>query len=360
MPPAQAVIKWRAAGGRLNPTAIGWPSGAMSTAGSRVTTDGSGAAVVTGSYAGATGLAHIVSDSLSLSVCATTKGLKKYSISTASSTIELSHGAPAGGACDNGGTAPSQYQSVVVFAFENRTWSSVGGVGFGGMPYLRGLAASCAYFTTWTETNPSQSSLTQYGGQVTGAFQPGMVNNCSPSSTCSTTANNIFRQARAAGKTAINYVEGATTGCSASGNVVRHVPGMYMWGADDRDFCTVQTRPYSEFDPNNPPNFAFITPNQCNNGHDCPNSSVDSWASTHVQRVLDSARYRAGQVAVFIWYDEDVPVPNLVLTPTARPGPFGTSGIGYASTLKAWESMLGFPCLANACTAPNMRTVAGV
>jgi hypothetical protein len=87
---------------------------------------------------------------------------------------------------------------------------------------------------------------------------------------------------------------------------------------------------------------------------------VDGWARTNVQRVLDSPAYKAGQVAVFLWYDEDSPVPNMQIAPTARPGPFNTSGIGYASTLKAWESMLGLPCLANACSAPEMRTVAGI
>jgi phosphatidylinositol-3-phosphatase len=267
---------------------------------------------------------------------------------------------PPSTACNNGRTAPLQYQNVVVFSFENRTWSDVGGAGFGSMPYLHSLAASCSYFTPWTETDTSQNSLTQYGGQVTGTFQSGLVNDCSPSATCSTTANNIFRQARAVWKTAINYVEGATTGCSASGNAAKHIPTLYMWGADDRSFCSAQTRPFSEFNPNSLPNFAFITPTLCNDGHDCSNGTVDSWARAHVQPVLDSAAYKAGQVAVFIWYDEDSPVPNMQITPTARPGPFATNGFGYASTLRAWESMLGFPCLANACTAPEMRTVAGI
>jgi iron complex outermembrane receptor protein len=44
--------------------------------------------------------------------------------------------------CNNGQAAPAQYQKVVVFSFENRTWSGVGGVGFGSMPYLHSLAAS--------------------------------------------------------------------------------------------------------------------------------------------------------------------------------------------------------------------------
>jgi hypothetical protein len=63
-------------------------------------------------------------------------------------------------------------------------------------------------------------------------------------------------------------------------------------------------------------------------------------------------------VAVFIWYDEDHPVPNLWIAPTAKPGSVTAQGAGYAGTLRAWESMLGLPCLADACSAPDMRKYA--
>ena len=264
---------------------------------------------------------------------------------------------PVRGVCGGTGAVPAQYQSVVVFAFENRTWADVGGPGFGdAMPYLRDLGRSCSYFSSLTETDPTQNSLTQYIGQVTGAFQPGTVNDCSPSTTCSTIADNIFRQARGTGKTAINYVEGATTGCSGSGNADKHIPTLYLWGADDRMACAANTRPYSEFDPNHLPNFAFVTPTLCNDGHDCSNATVDAWTRANVQPVLDSAAYQAGRVAVFIWYDEDAPDPNLQIAPTAAHGPFAPA-VTYASTLRAWESMLGLPCLANACSALDMRAL---
>jgi hypothetical protein len=247
---------------------------------------------------------------------------------------------------------------VVVFAFENRTWARLG-LGFGPeMPYLRGLARQCAFFTQWTEADPSQSSLTQYVGQMTGARQPGTVHDCKPSETCSTRADNLFRQARRAGLRAVNYVEGATEPCSADGNAERHVPALYMWAADDRAHCADQVRPFSEFDPNALPDFAFVTPTTCHDGHDCDDRTVDAWAAQHVQPVIDSAPYKAGRVAVFIWYDEDREVPNLWIAPTARSGAVTLPGAGYAGTLAAWGSMLGLPCLANACRAPDMRAAA--
>ena len=211
---------------------------------------------------------------------------------------------------------------------------------------------------TGRRPTPNRDSLTQYVGQVTGAFQAGTVDDCSPSASCSTRADNLFRQARRAGLTAINYVEGATSACSADGNAAKHIPALYMWGATDRAYCRAQVRPLTAFDPDRLPSFAFVTPTLCNDGHDCSNATVDGWAQAHVQPVLDSAAYRAGSVAVFIWYDEDHPVPNLWITPTARSGTVTSNGAGYAGTLAAWESMLGLPCLANACTAPNMRAAA--
>ena len=164
---------------------------------------------------------------------------------------------------------------------------------------------------------------------------PNTVNDCDPSSTCRSTDNNIFRQVRLAGGTARSYVEGATSGCSDLGNAAKHIPALYYYGTysdatgthNDHDFCNTEVRPYTEFDANNLPTFAWITPDNCNNGHDCSNSIVDAWASTNVQRVLDSAAYRAGTVAVFIWYDEDYPVPNAQIAPTSRKGNITQRGI---------------------------------
>ena len=274
-------------------------------------------------------------------------------------------------ACGSSQAAPAQYDSVVVVALENRTWAYVGGVGFGGMPYLFQLAQSCSHFSSWSQPDVNQSSMTQYGAQVTGNLQPQLINNCRPSATCSTSADNIFRQARVAGKTAINYVEGATTGCSAAlshsdlqMSWVEWVPAMYMWGGDDQSYCNSQVRPLTELDPNNLPNFAFISPNACNGGHEVftcgPDPTVDNWARANIEPIIQSTAYKNGKVAIFVWYDEYDPVPNMQIAPTATAGPLGTAGVGYSSTLKAWESMLGLPCLGSACTAVDMRAPAGL
>ena len=155
---------------------------------------------------------------------------------------------------------------------------------------------------------------------------------------------------RGAGGTAEELREGATAGCSASGNAAKHIPALYYFGTytdgtgshNDHDFCNAEVRPYSEFDVNNLPTYAFITPTQCNDGHDCNDATVDAWASTNIQRVLDSAAYKAGTTAVVVWYDEDHPVPNLHIAPTSHKGDI--TQVAWepdAALLKTIEDLLG-------------------
>ncbi|MGZ4676747.1 MAG: hypothetical protein ACXVJ7_15555 [Acidimicrobiia bacterium] len=280
--------------------------------------------------------------------------------STTSTSTTTAPAATAPNATPCGATTapPAHYDSVVVFSFENRSWDDVG-PGFGDtMPYLHGLGQQCSWFPDWTETDQHEKSLMQYVGQVTGARQANTVADCKPSDTCSTTADSIFRQVATSGRDAVDFVEGATTPCSAEGNAAKHIPALYLWAPEDRARCAQQVRPFTDFDPDRLPAFAWISPTLCNDGHDCGDDTVDAFARAHIQPVIDSAAYRAGKVAVFVWYDESTPVPNLWITPTAPAGARAGVAAGAAGTLRAWESMLGLPCLADACTAPDLRTAA--
>lgn len=276
------------------------------------------------------------------------------------------------GPCGSTGSPPAHYDHVVIFSFENRTWGNVG-LGFSAtsMPYLHSLASQCSYFSDWTETNTSQNSLTQYIGTTSGVDNPNTVNDCSPSASCRSTDDNIFRQVRVSGGTARNFVEGPTSGCSFSGNAPKHIPALYYYGTytdgsgshGDHDFCDTEVRPYTEFDPNNLPTYAFISPTLCNDGHDCGDATVDAWASANIQPVLDSAAYKAGTVAVFVWYDEDHPVPNATIAPTSHKGDITQSGLGaHAALMKTIEDMLGLPSLSQGqlSSATDLRTTLGL
>ena len=223
---------------------------------------------------------------------------------------------------------------------------------------MNNLATDCAFYTNWLETNPQQDSLTQYIGLTSGVDNPATVNDCPPSA-CHSTDNNIFRQVRDAGGTARTYVEGATSGCRVRYHP-SNVPALYYVGASDHSFCRKEVRPLGELDVNRLPTFAMIVPNLCNNGHDCGNDKVDAWLKRHLSSILAGKSYRSRTTAVFVIYDEDRPVPNLVLAPTAHEGAIIDPVAGHSAALRTIEDMLGLPVLPSVRNAPSLRASAHV
>ncbi|HSX52920.1 MAG TPA: Ig-like domain-containing protein [Patescibacteria group bacterium] len=252
-----------------------------------------------------------------------------------------------GKVCGNASTG-NAIDTVIVISEENRTWGDVGGAGFGDptMPYTHSVAAQCGVFANDTEINTSENSLTQYIGAWAGVNDPnGISSDCQPpSTTCSYSGNNIQRVFRNAGIPSKSYVEGATTGCSASGNAAKHIPDMYMWDPVDKAACVNEVRPLTEFNFSSPPTgFSFITPTLCNDGHDCANSTVDTWLSTRMQSIFDSPAYKAGKVFVQVWYDEDNPKPNLFACWSCGQFNNTTTNPHYSGESLLWLNLLGAP-----------------
>ncbi|MDQ6697390.1 MAG: alkaline phosphatase family protein [Actinomycetota bacterium] len=253
--------------------------------------------------------------------------------------------------CGRTASPPTTYDHVVVMVEENRTWTggrtpSVG-LGFSptAMPFLHGLATKCSYYTDWSETSGTQNSLNQYIGMTSGVASTSTVNDCSPSATCSSTDDNLFRQIRVKGGTPRSFVDGATTGCSVGTNVPRHIPALYYWGANDRSYCSAEVRPLSELDPAHLPTLSFVVPDLCNDGHDCSDTKVDAFAKPMLTSILNGSEYAKGKTLVVVVYDEDAPVPNLLIAPTAHAGPITSVAGSHASLLKSIELALGLPVM---------------
>ena len=275
------------------------------------------------------------------------------------------------------GNAPTgnKIDTVIVISEENHSWSSVGGVGFGAdMPYTKTIANSCYYFQKdyETEVNP-QNSATQYVGAWTGCgYSPitapcttstNVNQDCSPSTTCSTTQDNIFRVMR---QTAINvphreYVEGATSACSESGNASKHIPELYMYDPTDKAQCANEVLPLTntpvetstqpnciapiktQFDFSNPPTgFSFITPTLLNDMHDGTSAQADCWLQSNLAALFNSTQYRSGKVLLQFWTDEDGPKPNLFACWSCGHIAGGdATPINYANETRLWLTSLG-------------------
>lgn len=306
--------------------------------------------------------AGVVSIGVILLVTGCSTSRQSQSVVPTSSVVDGTLAPAPDSPCGSESEPPSTYDHVVVIVEENRTWtggrSSPVGMGFssGQMPFLENLARQCSHYVDWTETDATENSLNQYIGLTSGVASTTVSDDCEPSASCQSTDDNIFRQVREAGGTARTFVDGATEPCSVGANRAKHIPALYYRGGDDASFCNQEVRPFTEFDPEQLPTFSFIVPDQCNDGHDCDDGVVDEWARGTIEPILRSASYRDGRTLVVVIYDEDQPVPNLIVAPTARAGPIDEVVGTHAALLKTVELALGLPVL-NQGELPNATSL---
>jgi hypothetical protein len=211
-----------------------------------------------------------------------------------------------------------QVQHVLIVLEENTDYADVCGPNNASMPFLCGLKSQGSFSANYyAPTHPSIGNYDDLGwGVVT-------TNNdsCNPN-TCGFpySANNIVRASQAAGKTWKGYAESLPSSCYFGGDngsyAVRHSPIPYL--SDVQSNC--QNRYVAFEDPNlgfahdlannTLPNFAFITPNLCDDGHDCtlPGSAVpDQWLQNNVlQPLLNSGHLNptTGDTVVIVTFDE--------------------------------------------------------
>jgi phospholipase C len=143
------------------------------------------------------------------------------------------------------------------------------------------------------------------------------------------------------------YMEGMTRGCTDSPYpyALKHNPFAYYGGR-----CPPNVVPLTTLDADlvqDPPRFAWITPDLCHDTHDCPVSSGDAWLKDYVGRIMASPAFQSGGVLFITWDETDGSgdrVPALVLTATGGRRSSATRYDHY-SMLATVEDLLGVPRL---------------
>ena len=278
----------------------------------------------------------------------------------ASSAVAAPAAAPP---CGSKSTPPAVYDHVIWIWMENHSYNQV--IGAAQAPYETALARQCGTATRYSSVG--SPSLPNYIGATSGSTQ-GIADDAGPGAH-PVSSDNLFRQVRASGRTERSYQEAMPGPCAlgSSGRyAVKHNPAPYYVGPADRQACgaddvplgTAQGGALAEDVANGTlPAFAFITPDLCSDTHDCGVSTGDAWLRTWVPRIVAGADYRAGRTAVFVVWDEDSPVPNIVVSPTT-PATVSDVALDHYSLLRTTEEMLGIPkLLGRAANAPSMRTL---
>ena len=112
---------------------------------------------------------------------------------------------------------------------------------------------------------------------------------------------------------------------------------------------------------NHLPRFSFVTPDLCNDMHDCDVATGDAWLRRWLPVLLASRTYRAGRTAIFITWDESDGgganrVATIAIAPSVRRGSKTNAAFNHYSLLRTTESMLRLPrLLGSAAHAASMR-----
>jgi phospholipase C len=273
-------------------------------------------------------------------------------------------GAPPTSVCGNlRGHAPKRFKHVIVIVMENHSYSAVAH----SSTYLNGLARHCGLATNYTAiTHPS---LPNYIALTSGGTQ-GIHDDCT---SCTVAAKSIFEQVGPAGWRA--YAESMPragfTGGGSGDYAKKHNPAAYytrIAGAYARNGVPLGGAGagalVGDLKRNKLRKYSFVTPNLCNDEHDCDVSTGDAWLRGWVPKIIQSAAYRKGGTALFITYDEgdgsDQRVYTVVVSPYTKAGTVSGARFTHYSQLRTTENLLGLRCLGAACGAGSMARAFGL
>jgi acid phosphatase len=197
---------------------------------------------------------------------------------------------------------------IAVVVEENTNYSSVTS---SSMPYLSGLMTQYGLATQYyANTHPSIGNyLTLTTGQV-------LTNNDSETpSAFPVSADNVVRELVAAGKSwkayaeslpSVGYLGGDTT--SGGGQYyVRHVPVAYFTDVQNSSAQRQNLVPFTQLPQDlskgNLPNYSFITPNGCDDAHDCSLSTADNWLKNNIDPLIKNAVFQKDGLLIVV-FDE--------------------------------------------------------
>lgn len=178
-------------------------------------------------------------------------------------------------------------------------------------PYLNSLISTAGLATNYSSvTHPS---LPNYLAITSGSVD-GTNTDCNPPTAgCIVNVNNIASEIAASGRTWKEYAESMPQNCymlNSGKYVTKHNPFIYYQNIESNSsYCNSHVVPFTNLatdlkTASTTPNFAFITPNICNDMHSCPISIGDSWLSKNVPMILNSPAFTTQRSLLFITWDE--------------------------------------------------------
>ncbi|GAB3386413.1 alkaline phosphatase family protein [Amycolatopsis echigonensis] len=235
------------------------------------------------------------------------------------------------------------FDHVVLVMFENESSTSIDSTT---APYFASLAAQGANFTdSHAITHPSQPNyVALFSGDTQGVTDDTCPQNLG-------NVDNLGSQLIGAGKTFTGYSESMPsdgyTGCSSGEYRRKH----NSW-VDFSNVPASSNLRYSSFptDYSQLPSVAFVTPNMCNDMHDCSVATGDTWLKNNLDGYAQWAKTHNSLLIVTFDEDEGTSTNQIYTSFTGahvKQGDYSET-INHYTVLRTMEAANGLPGLGNA------------
>ena len=251
------------------------------------------------------------------------------------------------------------FKHIFVIVMENKDYERV--LGGDQAPYMRALAQQYGVATNYYGIR--HPSLPNYLA-LTGGDTFGISSDCTD---CFVNAPNLVDQLEARSKSWKAYMEDMPSPCfigdAAPLYKQKHNPFIYYDNVRTNAARCNQIVPFTQFaadiQANTVPDFVWITPNMCNDMHDCPVSAGDTWLKTWVPTIGESSAWKDNG-ALFITFDEGSGtsgccqnavggrIATLVLSPLGQAGFSSEVQYTHYSLLRTIEAAWQLPLLGQA------------
>lgn len=258
-------------------------------------------------------------------------------------------------------TALTPPDHIVIIVEENKPADDV--LGGNAAPYLSELASKYAVAANYSAiANPS---LPNYIALTSGTTA-GITTDCLPGD-CTVDVPNIADLVEASGRDWRIYGEGMPQPCGTENTgkyATKHIPFVYYEDVGrDVARCREHVVPYDtlaqDLAADTLPDLVFITPDLCNDMHDCSIGTGDEWLSREVPKILESPGFSRNSLLV-VTFDEGNRASNDVVTifagPAAKRGYSSDRAYTHYSLLHTVEAVWDLqPLTANDAGAPVMQ-----
>ena len=266
-----------------------------------------------------------------------------------------------------------EFQHIVTIVLENKEFGTV--IGNRKMPYFNQLAGMYTLLTQYyAVTHPS---LPNYLALISGDTF-GVTFDCYVCSYAATTFPDLIE---ASGRTWKTYQEDMPSACFGAGEsgqyAIKHNPFLYFKPIRlDEARCIRSIVPFPELAldlaAGSLPNYVFITPNQCNDAHDCDLDVADRWLQTVVPPLQAALDAEGKPYLIVLTWDEGqgnhsccgLPqeaggrVATILISPQVKDGFEDPTPYTHYSLLKTMAESWHLQYLAHAADAENVLITA--